>query len=261
MVSPLISTIWTLPRHMRAAVQSRFYLSSDSIDVTSPWTRQRSVYGPTSQYWLAEITPPDAPGVKRVQEFRDRGDTKHVNWREWQGFITRLRGTSGLIRLVDYYRMQPAYNERVALTRSNFSDGSTFSDGSQWVEGALPPFVTLDEAASADADSVVVRGLPADTEEVLTPGDVMEGRPNGIPTAFGNLYEIVHCARTNSAGKARVYLQPGLRQAFAAGDMFVLKEPTCVMRLADKDQGIVTRSVGNIGRLGLSLVEELMSDA
>ncbi len=256
MTSPLFDTVWSIPRHMRAVVQSQFYLSQSSIDNPSPWTGQRTPYGPFVQLFTADIKPAQAPGARRVEELRNRGDQNHGSWRDWQGFITRVRGTSGKIRLVDYYRMRPAFDERNKPTLSNWSDGTGWSDGTQWSEGAIPPFVTLDEAAKVGDDSVVLRGLPENTEEVLSPSDLMEARPNGVATNWGNLYEVVHCARTNSAGKARVYFQPGLRQNFAAGDMFVLRYPTCVMRLADKEQGIVTRSLGNVGELGMKLIEE-----
>jgi hypothetical protein len=235
---------------MRAAMESRFYLSSDSIDSRSPWTGERSPSDPFVQLFTADVTPPAA-----LSPSRTRAD--EVSWRDWQGFMTRLRGTSGLLRIVDYYRMRPAYDLRNAPAGANWAGGGTWSDGSQWSDAALPPYATLDEAAHADDDSIVLRGLPASTDQVLSPADLIEGRPNGIPTNFGNLYEVVHCSRSNADGKARVYIQPGLRQDFAAGDMMVLREPTCVFRLADKSQGIVTRTHGGIGNLGFKLIEHV----
>ena len=249
-MSALSETVWEVPQHMRGAVQSTFYLQSNAIDDPSPWTGERSPYGPFAQVFLAEIKPAELRSPKKALAHPGEAD-----WREWQGFMTRLRGTSGKMRIVDYYRMRPVYDARNTPTLSNWSDGSTWSDGSQWSSGALPPYVTLDEAASADADSIVLRGLPANTEAVLNPSDLIELRPNGIATTYGNMYEIVHCARTNSAGKARVYLGPGLRQGFAAGDMVVLRYPTCVFRLASANEGIVTRTLGNIGSLGFKLIE------
>ncbi len=248
MTAELFSTVWELPRAMRAAVQSQFYLSSDCIDSKSPWTQEGTPSDPFVQVFVADITPPDSFSPMRTT-------AAEVSWRDWQGFMTRMRGTSGLLRVVDYYRMRPVYDLRNRPSSSRWSDGSTWSDGGEWSTGALPPFVTLDEAAGADEDSVVLRGLPADTETALSPSDLIELRPNGIPTPHGNLYEVVHCARSNTDGKARVYLQPGLRQGFAAGDMAVLRYPTCVFQLADKSQGIVTRSLGSVGSLGFKLIE------
>lgn len=243
-----VETVWELPRHMRAAVQGTFSLSQPAIDNTSPWTGERSPYGPFVQVWMAEIKPPAALSAGKAQEGQP-------SWRDWQGFITRLRGTTGKVRLVDYYRMRPVYDEKNAGAQLNWSVGSSWSDGSQWSTGALPPFGTLDEPAVSGQDSIVLRGLPANVEGVLNPGDLIELRPNGIPTPWGNLYEITAVSRTNAAGKCRVYFEGALHDDFAMGDMVVLREPTCVFRLADKDQGIVMRSLGNVGNLGFKLIE------
>jgi hypothetical protein len=250
-MSTFINTIWELPRSMRAAVQSQFYLSSDCIDSRSPWTQEGTPFEPFVQVHIADITPPTALGASRTT-------ADEVSWRDWQGFMTRMRGTSGLLRIVDYFRMRPIYDLRNKPSRSAWSDASLWSDGAEWAGGQLPPFVTFAEAARVDADSIVLNfGADfANKELLINPSDLMEGRPNGVPTPYGNLYEAVHQARTNSTGKARIYLQPGLRQGFAAGDMMVLRYATGVFRLADKTQGIVTRTTGNIGTLGFKLIEQ-----
>lgn len=250
MSSELFNTVWEVPQNMRASIQSQFYLSSSAIDDPSPWTGERTPYGPFAQIHIAEITPPSAPSAAKAREGQ-------ATWRDWQGFMTRLRGTSGLLRIVDYHRMRPRYDELHGKTLSNWSDGLQWSDGSQWETGALPPFVTFDENAVVDSDNIVMRGLPPNIAEVLSPADLFEVRPNGVPTGWGNLYEVIHCSRSNADGKARVYFQPGLRQGFAAGDMIVLRYPTSVFRLADKGQGIVTRSLGNVGNVGFKLIEEM----
>jgi hypothetical protein len=250
MTSIIFDTVWEVPRHMRGAVESSFYLQSNAIDDASPWTGERTPYGPYAQAFLADIKPAQAssPAKARAGE---------VTWREWQGFMTRLRGTSGKMRIVDYYRMRPVYDARVSPDVSNWSDGSHWSDGSGWAQGALPPYVTLAEAAREDDDSIVLQGLPVNTDMVLNPSDLIEMRPNGVATSWSNLYEVVHCARTNADGKTRVYIQPGLRQGLAVGDVAVLRFPTGVFRLADATQGIVTRSLGNVGSLGFKLIESL----
>jgi len=241
-------TVWELPRHMRSAVQSTFTLSQPAIDNTSPWTGERTPYGPFVQVWMAEIKPPSAFSAAKAREGQP-------SWRDWQGFITRLRGTTGKVRLVDYYRMRAVYDEKNAAVASDWSDGTTWSDGAQWQNGALPPFVTLDEPAVEGASSIVLRGLPPNTDAVLNPSDLFEMRPNGIPTPWGNLYEVVHVSRTNADGKCRVHFEGALHDSFAMGDMTVLREPTSVFRLADKDQGIVSRAIGNVGKLGFKLIE------
>jgi len=252
MTETLFNTVWSIPRHMRGVVQSQFYLSGNNIDSSSPWTGERTPYGPLVQFFIAEISPATLNGPAKVNEGQ-------ATWREWQGFITRLRGTSGLVRAVDYYRMRPTYDVKHAITKSPWSASLPWSDGEPWQSPALPDFATFDETVSTGDSSIVLRGLPPNTEEVLVPGDLIEGRPEGIATPFGNLYEVVHCARTNDEGKARVYIQPGLRIGFTAGDMAVLREPSSVFRLVDASQGIVSRSLGNIGNLGIKLVEEMQN--
>ncbi len=250
MTASLFNTVWELPRKMRAAVQSQFYLSSDCIDSHSPWTGEGTPFDPFVQVFIADITPPAAKSAAHTT-------VDEVSARDWQGFMTRLRGTSGLLRIVDFYRMRPTYDVRNAPAKLNWSTGDAWSDGGKWSVGSLPPFVTFAEAAHENDDSVVLNfGSDFTSKElILNPADLIEARPNGIPTAFGNLYEVVHSARTNADGKARVYLQPGLRQDFAAGDMMVVRYPTCVFRLADKSQGIVTRTLGGMGNLGFKLIE------
>jgi hypothetical protein len=250
MAIELDSTVWALPENQHRVTESRFDLQSDSIDSESAATRQRARAVPFAQVWVVDLVFPPAPDVRAAT-------AEKASWRERQGFITRLRGTSGLLRVYDSFRRRPAYDLTHDPVLANWSGGATWSDGSQWSSGPLPPFLIVDETARFEETSIVLRGLPADTELVLSPADLMEGRPNGIPTPYGNLYETVLCARSNSAGKARVYLQPGLRQGFAPGDPFYLRDASCVFRLADKAQGRVTRSVGNIGRSGMSLIEHL----
>lgn len=246
-MTSIFDTVWEIPRHMRGAMQSSFNLLQDAIDDPSPWTGERSVYGLTSAPWMADITPAPAKGPAKAAD-------GEVTWREWQGFITRMKGTTGKLRTVDYFRMRPVYDAKHSPQVSNWSDGSRWSDNSQWSTGALPPYVTIAEAVTEDDDSFVLQGLPANTEAALNPSDLIELRPNGIPTTYCNLYEVVHCARTNADGKARVYVAPNMVQAFAAGDMAVLRFPTGVFQLADKTQGIVTRTLGNIGSLGFKLI-------
>lgn len=250
MSETLEATVWTLPANQSGVTESRFHLSSDSIDNASPWTGERARSVPFLKVWLADLTFPPAPDADAATALR-------ASWRERQGFITRLQGTSGLLRCYDSFRRRPAYDLTHDPSLSNWSDVSTWDDGSQWSFGPLPPFLIVDEAASFEAKSIVLRGLPVSTENVLAPADLMEGRPNGVPTPYGNLYEIVHTGRSNADGKARIYFEPGLRQGYAAGDPFYIRDATCVFRLADKGQGVVTRSLGGIGRSGMSLIEHI----
>jgi hypothetical protein len=187
-----------------------------------------------------------------------KADSERMSWREVQAFVTRLDGIVGKLRIVDYHRMKPAYDQyEVSPSEENWSDGAPFSDGHGWVEGYLPPAVEADEAAEEGATSIVVRGLPANLEKPLRMGDLFEVRPNGIPAVHSHLYECVANVNTNANGKTRLYFRSGLRKGVAAGDMIVLRYPTGVFRLASDQDGIISRGLASVGDMGFSLSEVL----
>lgn len=238
-----MTTIWEWPKEWRGTTESKFRLMPASLHSVSPYTGVGSIYGPQVQKFRAELTFPrmKAPQHRRVQ-----------------AFVTRLRGMSGFIRIVDYHRMKPAYDQFVASpTQESWSDGTTFTDGTGWVSGYLPPFVTVDESAEEGADSIVIRGMPASLTGALGMGDLFEVRPGGIHADHGHLYEIVRDANVNASGKTRIYFEAGLRKKVAAGDMVVLRYPTSVFRLATDGEGDVTRGLTSVGQMGFSLDEVL----
>jgi hypothetical protein len=76
MSTPLFDTVWELPRAMRAAVQSQFYLQADCIDSRSPWTQEGTPFDPFVQLFVADITPAVAGGAARPPAPRARRQTK-----------------------------------------------------------------------------------------------------------------------------------------------------------------------------------------
>lgn len=236
-------TIWEWPREWRGTIDSQFYLSPTSLSSRSPYTGQTTPFGPQVQKFVAKLTFPGLlpPHHRRVQ-----------------AFITRQRGITGMLRMVDYHRMKPAYDQfKVSPTEQSWSDGTMFTDGHGWVDGYLPPFISADQAAEEGATSLVVRGLPPSIADILGMGDLFEVRPGGVPANHGHLYEIVHDSRSNTTGKTRLYFEAGLRKKVAAGDMIVLRYPTSVFRLASDQEGAVSRGLASIGQAGLSLEEVL----
>lgn len=234
-------TIWEWPKEWRGTLDSQFTLQAASLSLRSPFTGQVIPYGPQVQRFVAKLTFPTM---------------KPQHHRRAQGFISRLRGINGALRMVDYHRMKPAYDQFVVTpTVENWSDGHAFTDGKGWVSGYLPPFIVCDEAADEGADSLVVRGLPESIAGVMGLGDLFEVRPNGIPANHGHLYEVVTDARSDANGKSRLYCEPGLRKAVAAGDMIVLRYPTSVFRLASDQEGAISRGLASLGNMGLSLEE------
>lgn len=230
------------PREFRAVAQSQFQLQSAGLMATSPFTGEATPYGPFAQRFICNVTFPTV-----------RAPTH----RYWSGFITSLRGMQNTIRMVDYFRMRPAYDVEVDPGTQNWSDGSTWSDGRGWASGFLPPFCAADEAAIEGENSLVLRGLPASLNAVLRLGDLFEIRPNGLRAAHGMLHELIHESRTDSNGKTRVEFEPSLRKGVAAGDQVVLRYPSSLFRLASDTEGAITRTMGNLGNMGMSLVEVL----
>lgn len=240
-------TIWDWPKCWRATTQSQFYLAPSNLSSRSPYTGQLTPYGPQVQAWTARLTFPTM-----------KADSDRMSWREVQAFVTRLRGIKGMLRIVDYHRMKPAYDQyEVNPSEENWSDGTTFSDGHGWVDGYLPPAIEVDEAAEEGATSIVVWGLPASLTKPLRMGDLFEVRPNGIPAVHSHLYECVANVDTDVNGKTRLYFEPGLRKGVAAGDMIVLRYPTGVFRLASDQEGIISRGLVNRAEMGFSLSEVL----
>ena len=230
-------TIYLWPREHWGATAGTFRLKSRNLISQALFSAAVSPYGPVDQRWMADITMPAKD---------------ELVWRQLSALISRLRGTSGLLRIGDSFRSRPAYDLEVVPTQTGF----TFTDGTGFVDGYLPPAISVDEAASAGAESFVARGLPASTAQVLRMGDLIEIRPNGIPSSFGNLYEVVQNTSSNADGKTRVYIEPALRASIVPGDMIVLRDATSVFRLAKDDDATISRELPFIGRVGLSLVEE-----
>lgn len=229
--------IFFWPREHWGATGGMFRLSSMNLISSALFSAAVSPYGPIDQRWTADISMPAKD---------------ELEWRKLSALVSRLRGTSGLLRMGDVFRVRPAFDLSVTTTKTGFQ----FTDGTGFVDGYLPPQISVDEAASASAESFVVRSLPASTSAVLRMGDLIEIRPNGIPTPYGNLYEVVADAPTNANGKTRISIEPTLRIAIVPGDMVVIREATTVFRLAKDSEGSISRELPALGRLGLSLVEE-----
>jgi hypothetical protein len=234
-------TIWEWPQALRGTTESQFYLAPSSLSSVSPYTGQQTAYGPQVQRWMANLT---FPALRPEQ------------WRPLTAFMSRLRGITGMVRMVDYHRMKPAIEQFGGpAAQQLWADGRPWSDGSLWSAGVLPPYVVAGEAAPEGADSLVLRDLPAGLAGCLQMGDLVEVRPNGIPAVHGFLHEVVADSSTDASGRTRIYVEPGLRAGVAAGDMVVLHYPTSVFTLSTDDQGIVNRGLTSRGTLGLALHE------
>ena len=235
--------IWEWPRAHRATINSTFRLMPMSLSAQSPYTGEQTIYGPTAQRFQAKLTFPGK---------------RSPDWRYLSGFITRLRGMSGRLRMVDYNRMRCAFD--VALLRTPpaaepWADDQYWSDGRGWESGFLPPFVVAAENRSAGNRNLLLKSFPVSTAGVMQFGDLFEHRPGGIATKHGSLYEVTGNFRTNAAGQTRVYFEAGLRRDVFAGDMIVIRYPTSVFSLTGDAEGEISRGLANVGNMGMSLVE------
>lgn len=230
----------TLPPLSASSV--RFWLRPLSVSSTQPWSGKRSIYGPQVQVWIAEISLTD----------QDEDAAEEIG-----AIFSRVGGVSSLIRAGNPVRGEPLYNRMNAGATVAFSDGYGFTDGTAFADGLIPAYASVLDAATIEASSIVITGLPPSLSPALFPGDLFELRPNGVPVAHGHLYKVVAKAPTNADGETRVYFTPPLRKAVAAGDQVVLKDPTSVFRAMDDQQGLVDWQPGTIGRTGFTLIEEL----
>lgn len=230
--------IW--PAAHRGVVSSGFDLITQNLHSVAPLTNDMLPGGTVDRRFMVTLELPP-----RME----------LEGRERSGLIARLRGMRGRVRMTDTMRRIPAYNLRVLATQQGFSDGTFWSDETGWLEGFLPPFVSVAESARRGDDSLVLSGFPASTTKVLTMGDLFEVRPNGQSASHAHLYEVTHVASSDSNGLTRVYFGAGLRAGVKAGDQIVLKDPMSVFQLASDAEGRSARDVAGHWRMGMTLIE------
>lgn len=237
-----MTEIYSFPREWWHFTNVSFQLRSASQISPRPWAGGNSIYGPHAQIWMPKLTV----------------STQDIDtWPQMDAFFSRLGGQSGLMRMGDPSRTSPRYNRLLVPPFATWSDGSSFTDGTGFASSLLPPTCFLTSAANRGDKSVVIGGLPASTANVLSRGDLFEVRPNGIPSATPNLYQIMVDGPTNSSGQAGVEIRPPLRQGLQAGDMVVLDHPTSVFHLIDDTQAEMAITAPVLADFGFSLVEAI----
>lgn len=231
------------PRGWYQFASGSFTLTSKNLLSQNPFTQRLSVAGPTSQFFQVKV---------------QLGTQDEDVWMGMEGFFAEAGGSKGIIRLADFSRLTPQFNRELSSVRTGWTDGTFWSDGSGWQNGSLPTFITVAEAASKGATSVVVTGLPISTARVLRRGDDVEFRRNGIPDETPSLHRIIRDAPTDASGRTLIEFRPGLRKGVALGDMVVLDYPMGNFRLTDDNQAVVERTPPNFGDLGFQLIEALI---
>lgn len=241
----MANQIYEYPTEWYKFVSSNFALAPYTLSARSQF-RQRRSGRLIEQVWEASYVQKPEVGPSK--------------WQDKSAWFSRLRGDSNLLRIGDPLRCIPRFNRiKANLPEPEpFSDGTYFTDNTGWVggDGQVPQFAALDVAARAGDNFVVIKELPESmAAPFLYPGDLIEIRPNGIPSLTGMLYEIAVPGGTDANGKSGVEIYPNLRQNVAAGDQVVFYWPKTVMRLMDARQGMITREA-NRGSFGFACMEE-----
>ena len=235
-----MADVYTWPAEWYRFTQTQFTLRTLSLgsrSSLSPRRTTRLMY----QIWQVQMT-----------YARERGPS---SWAPKEAFFARLDGDVGLLRLADTLRCQPTYNRHNRPPGIPWDDLNPWSDGSLWLaEGLVPPTATLAAAATRGAKDIVIGGLPPEADAALVPGDLIEIRPDGIPTETSNLYEVVRGGATDEYGTIGIDIRPRLRQSVIGGDMAVMQLAQGVFQLADGDQGALSRD-SNMGSFGFTAVE------
>lgn len=230
--------IW--PAAHRGVVSSGFDLVTMNLHSIAPLTGDMLPGGTVDQRFVVTLQLP----VKQEQEGRERS-----------GLIARLRGIRGRLRVGDTFRRIPAYNLRVLATEHGFSDSTLWSDETGWLEGFLPPFVSVASVARRGDRALHLAGFGASLTSILSAGDLFEVRPNGVAASHAHCYEVTKTSNSDADGETLVEFEPGLRAGVKAGDQVVLRDPTSVFRLASDGEGRSTRDVAGHWRMGMTLVE------
>lgn len=229
------------PRSHWPSADSSFDLRPFSLSSVSPFAGGQSVYGPLVQLWAIDMVTDERIGLW---------------WRQMSATLSRIGGRAHLIRMGDPMRRRPWRNRSHAPIEEPFSDDTFFDDGHGLASGMLPPLAIVGAAEAADADSIIVAGLPPSLAPALFPGDLIEIRPYGKPARHGHLYEVASAAPTDVAGRTRARIIPPLRRPVRLGDQAVLDHPTTLFRAAG-DEIEVRRTWPDLGRSSLQLVEEI----
>lgn len=225
-------------------IDTKFYLRSFNLTAQQWSTRTKSVYGPLSQIWFAELS-------LQVRERRD--------WLKLSAFLSRAGGQRGLIRMFDPKRPHCEVNIAASYKpqRTSWTDGTRWTDGTYWDETPVPPYASVASPERRGANSFMIEGLPPSMPRTLSAGDLVEVKPDGAPAEHGHLYEVLNDAPSDDTGRARLTIAPMLRAGIRDGDQVVLRRPMSLFRLVDDEPDSLTHMGGGVTSIGISLMEVL----
>lgn len=237
-------TIWNWPREWTKQVSGKCQLVRRSLVSTQPFSAYARVDGPIDERWMLDFVMPTL---------------SQDEWKGIEGWLARLDGMAGGIRISDPYSKYvrgagTGANPVNGGTQSTyaFDDSTTWSDGTTWYDAA--PTIAVASAAAKGAEYVHVSGLAVSEASAFKWGDKIE--IGNFSDGRGLLYEVVNeNVPSDSSGEALIKIRPRLRAAVAAADKIIIDLPTSVFRLMNEDAAAVTRSLMNVGGFGISLIE------
>lgn len=206
-----------------------------------PLRGSRRTSGPIVEVWEAKFTYRDLIGSAK--------------WGPIRGFLGRLRGSAGIVRIHDPARFLPrgvaaGINMTTRLENlptAPFSDGTWFSDGTGWTDAATAG--TIAATAPVKAEWIKVGGLVPSQTLSIGASDLLE--------IGGRLYEALIDAPSDAAGCALIQIGPRLRAPALPGDRVEFAYPSSPFQLVDKRPTMEVRGGGARTDFGLDLVEYL----
>ena len=208
-----------------------------------------SRYSWGSHSWRLEGSTPFAPGVTGA------AGTGFIENRVWmaslainaargdntfwfEAFFDRVRGRSGSVRVELDGRQHIAQLPQQSTDPVTFDSDVTFDLGVTFAPAQI--VLSLTDAAPAGATFVRMN---------VVSRFVSYGTMIGLPN--DRVYRVA------SVEDGRVYINPPLREAVAAGTEVELERPTVRMRLTDDGAGVTRMPTRLMGAFALDLVEDL----
>jgi hypothetical protein len=200
-----------------------FYLESNTLLVTSPFSFASQAVSRLANRWVAELTfdPMDRARAGRVR-----------------GLTATLDGGLNEVLLYDFLQPTPrgpatAYAGGTIAT--TWGGGTSWGGGTVW-GGITPPGTPQVRTAGAIGDATLATWGWAASITPLLAGDYV-----GLG---GYLYMLTEDAAADLAGRATLALRPRLRAVATPGAALVTTRPTARFRLADGQQGRSTARGG-----------------
>lgn len=222
-------------------VTNKFRLRARTQSSARTWSGGDNVGGVVAKQWAIDIS---------FAQMRD------PDLQEIKAFFSGLDGRANVLRMPDVARLAPWRDRNATLTETSFSDNSLFTDGSGFAAGYLPPEVYLAQAASRGDNYIVLGGFPASVP-VLTKGDLLQVKPEGVPGLVPHLYQVQLAGASNSDGQVGVEITPRLRADLGAGDQVGLRFASGLFRLTSDMEGEFEDTGSGIGTGGFTAVEAL----